>query len=186
MKMALWFLAALAVTACAHRDSTETTTDRDLVQQKEQQVAAARGEQVVSNIKFSRGQTDLTPSARAELDRAITEARRMGNIDDVTVAVWSDVEYPARNQSKVSSKQLELADKRGEKIEDYIARHNDITGLQVSVHNMGKKPSYLADMFQTADAKLKQQLVSKGVVRSTDDPTVTGQTSSALVFIKVK
>jgi hypothetical protein len=176
-------ISALAAVGCANRT---TTADKTVIAPKEAKVAQARGEHIVTRIAFTPGQTELSGEARAELDRALAEAQRVGKIDDVTVAVWADSEYPAGRERKLPSRQVNLASERGENIEEYIASHEDVTGWDVAVHNMGKKPNYLSEWLRTADAKLKHQLVERGVAKSADEPEITDRASSALVFIKVK
>ena len=184
MTIGLGVLTALSLGACAGKDKTEVVGE-NAVQSKTEQTAQKRGEHVVSKVTFNKGQSDLTPSARQELTKAITEAQKMGEIDDVTVAVWSDMNYPGKNR-KLPNAQVKLADVRGEKIENYLSDQLDVSGYRVSVHNMGKKPGFLAEYMNTADNKLKTDLVAHGIAPKDGEMALDGTTSSALVFIKLK
>lgn len=179
-------LSVLGLVACAGKPNKTEVVNEEPVKTETQVLAEKRGDHVVSTIKFDRGQIQLSDAAKAELQKAVAEARARGDIDGVTVAVWSDVEYP-KAQRKLSRGQVKLAEKRGEKIEDYLAEDMDVSSYRVSIHNMGQKPAFLSDYFETADAELKQQLTAMGIAPSGETPVAgSGHASSALVFIKLK
>lgn len=182
LKTAGLLVLLTSAVACANRGSTDVVGS-DPVMTKTEKVAERRGDHVVSKIKFDKGSRDLSADAKAELERAISSARANGEIDDVTVVVWSDLEYPGKGK-KLSSTQVKLAEDRGEQIEDYLSEDLDISSYRVGVHNMGEKPNFLSEFFQTADADLKERLQSEGLAPTPG--TISGQASNALIFIKLK
>lgn len=151
-----------------------------------QRTANNRSDHVVSTIRFQPGQENLNENAKTELQRSISEARSLGDIEDVTVAVWSDMEYPRNENARLPRGQVKLAEKRGDRIETYLARDLDLSTYRVHVHNMGEKPAFLSSYFETADSELKQQLSAMGIAPSGEQQVVNGRASSALVFIKTK
>lgn len=177
-------LAAAAMTGlaigCAHKEKTEVV-EAPVVSQTEQ-AAAELDRNVVSNVSFVKGQRGVSLSAAEQIDKAIAEARKLGEIDVIDVAVWSDMEYPGKGRD-LPSRQVDLASDRGSNIEKYIDKK--APSASVKVHNMAKQPSALARLVDTKDAKLKQQLAGMGIA-PTEDEAVMGRASSALVFIKVK
>lgn len=177
-------LAAVAI-GCSHKtNKTEAATEAPAMSSKEAQFAEKRGDHFVTTLKFDKGQAELNPRTKAELEKAITQARADGkNIDDVTVVVWSDMEYPGTAR-KLSPHQVKLADKRGSRIEDYLSKDLSVSGYRVSVHNMGTKPNFLQDFFKTADADLKAKLEAEGIAPTAATPM--GHASTALIFIKTK
>ncbi|MBX3041491.1 MAG: hypothetical protein KF789_12355 [Bdellovibrionaceae bacterium] len=184
MTLGMGLVTALALGACAGKDKTEVVGENP-IQSKAEKAAERRGEHVVSRVSFNKGQSDLTPGAREQLTKAVTEAQKMGEIDDVTVAVWSDMEYPGKNR-KLPNAQVRLADNRGEKIENYLSDQLDVSGYRVKVHNMGKKPGFMAEYLNTADNQLKSDLVAQGIAPKDGEMTLQNASSSALVFIKLK
>ncbi|HRO67607.1 MAG TPA: hypothetical protein PL182_08590, partial [Pseudobdellovibrionaceae bacterium] len=184
MTIGMGVITALALGACAGKEKTEVVGE-NAIPSKAEKAAEKRGEHVVSKVTFKKGQSDLTPSAREELTKAVTEAQKMGEIDDVTVAVWSDMEYPGKNR-KLPAAQVRLADNRGEKIEDYLSDELDVSGYRVKIHNMGKKPGFLAEYMNTADNRLKNDLVAQGIAPKDGEMVLQNASSSALVFIKLK
>lgn len=177
-------LTAATVSACAHKNKTEVVGEA-AVQSKAEEVAEQRGEHMVSRIAFEKGQSTLSSGARQEITHAITEARKMGEIDDVTVAVWSDMAYPDTNR-KLPKNQVALANKRGDRIENYLAKDMHVSKTQVKVHNMGEKPGYFAEFLNTSDNRLKTDLIAKGITEKEGVMNYDRATSSALIFIKLK
>lgn len=182
--LAFGVIAATAIGCANMRGNKTETADTTPVSTSEAKVAAERGDHVVSTIKFDRGMSGLSADAKAELDKAIADARMNGEIDDVTVVVWSDAEYPGKAK-KLSKDQAKLADKRGDMIEDYLSKDLNISSYRVGVHNMAEKPNFLSEFFNTADADLKDELAAKGIAPTAGTATA-GHASSALVFIKTK
>ncbi|MBX3034054.1 MAG: hypothetical protein KF865_09020 [Bdellovibrionaceae bacterium] len=184
-KIVIMSVAALALAACSH--STKKVGETAPLETKAEKVAEKRGEHVVSKISFDKGNANLNSGARSELNKAVSQARQMGEIDEVTVAVWSDMEYPARKAAKLPKKQVDLAGSRGDKIEDFLAKDLDVSSYRVRVHNMGQKPNFLSEYFDTADAELKNELTAMGIApHDGKGNIVTGQAGKALVFIKLK
>lgn len=184
-EIVLTLCVTFAFSACANR--TMTTMEEGAktpAMQKEVQAAEDVGAQVVSRIQFDEGRTSLTPEAREELNTAITKARSMGKVEKVTLAVWSDKEYPI-TQKKLSAKQIELANKRGEQIENYLEQSLNVG--EVKFHNMSKQPNAMARIFDTADAQLKEKLMSAGMTPEEGGMVNgRGRASSALILVEVE
>ena len=194
-KLATTIILLTIASACSH-ETTKTksvTTTTPAVQPVQASTDArptngdlnnqnqtASHDNIVTTLKFEQDGTTLTPEAKADLDKAVSEARARGEIDDVTVAVWSDMAYPANH--KLPSHQVRLADQRGDQIEDYLAKDLNVSSYRVGVHNMGEKPGFLSDFMKNADPALKDQLEAQGVSAA----DTTDHASSALVFIKLK
>lgn len=173
---------AEAVDAVKPQASTEVVNEDSA--SKAGRLAADRGDAVVSTIRFNKGSRDLSSGARAELEKAINLAKQSGAIDDVTVAVWSDEEYPAKNE-KLPNSQVKLANERGDAIENYLDEKLDVD--DVKVHNMAKRPSTFDTFIRRADTKLKQKLESEGLAPTTaDEPVFNGRSATALIMVHTK
>jgi hypothetical protein len=188
--LVLTFSAAFAA-GCAHRSNH---TEKRRVAQTETKVqpntkapiselSEEPGSHVVSTLKFPLGQTKLTPAARAELAKAIRLAEDAGEVEEITVVVWSDQEFPAPGE-KLPRAQVNLADKRGDEIEDFL--EDKLNAGSVAVHNMAKHPTYLGRYFNTTDARIKQDLVKSGLAPVGDDVTTNRRSSTALIMVKAK
>lgn len=178
------FLFTLVIVACSsNRTSTVGEQPTNPVTNKEVAVAETQGAHVVSSITFDKGKTELNQKAKEEINTAIWKARQQGEVDDVIVTVWADEPYPGKSR-KLPQRQVDLADERGEQIEDYLEKNLDIS--DVKVHNMGKKPNALAETFKTADAELKDQLQKYGVASNGSAQTKPSRVSTALIMVQVK
>jgi len=161
-----------------HR-TTETTSYTPT-----QTAAAMMDRNIVSTIDFEPGRKGLSPEATAELNRAILEAKQRGEVGEVDIAVWSDLEYPATKGQKLPAQQVDIADDRGENIGKYLDRMEP--KANVKIFNMAKQPSSFANFLNTQDSEVKNKLSALGVTTDETGTDVKGRSSSALVFIKVK
>lgn len=156
----------------------------DVAETKTQQLAKDEGDAVVSIIKFEKNRHGLDDTARSEMDRAIQTAKDSGKIDKVTVAVWSDREYPG-SIKRLNGKQMTLARERGLEIQKYLKENLKLGN--VDIVNMAKAPSDLSKYLKSSDARLKDHLVSAGIAPTTDDePVLKGRASTALILVKTK
>jgi hypothetical protein len=173
-----FFFAVLFLAGCAHRgeraERTEAAVNAKL---------HSPGSHVVSTIKFPLGQTKLTPAARTEIDKAVRLAQNNGEVEEVTVVVWSDQEFPAPGE-KLPRAQVSLADKRGNEIENYL--ENRLNVDEVAIHNMAKQATYLGRAFGSADARLKQDLVKTGIAPVGDDIVSNRRSSTALIMVRAE
>ena len=183
-------LSAVFATGCAHR--SEHSGKRQAQNQTRvepnskapiSELSEEPGNHVISTVRFPLGQSKLTPAARKELAKAIRLAENSGDVDEVTVVVWSDQEFPAPGE-KLPRAQVNLADKRGDEIEDYLEDKLNIGS--VAVHNMDKHPTYLGRYFNTEDARIKQDLVKTGIAPVGNDITTNKKSSTALIMVKSK
>lgn len=188
-------LVVFAMACSSTRNKTEVkTTETTRTQQSVKPVMPAENEavapvarsadekNVVSTIEFTPGQRNLSPEATAELNRAILEAKQRGEVEEINIAVWSDLKT-ADARARVPRSQVNIAKERGENIERYVDLMEP--EVNVKVHNMATRPSGFADYLNTQDATTKRQLAEAGVATNNNEE-VNGPSSSALVLIKVK
>lgn len=105
-----------------------------------------------ASIKFDAGSSLLSESDKISLRRLITNARRDGTINQVTVAAWSDKALPHQGQ-KLLDADRDLADARAKSIKDFLKSEVKID--DVDTYNMAESSNWLARTFNTKDAELK-------------------------------
>lgn len=182
-------LALGLVAACSStRNKTEVVKAENAsakravgLESETEKAALAMDQNIVSTINFEPGRRALSPEATAEINRAILEAKQRGEVDEVSIAVWSDMKYPANKDSKLPKQQIDIAKERGDNIEKYIDQLEP--KADVSVHNMAERPGAFSNFLKTQDATMKNRLSALGVANA-ENPEA--QTSSALIFIKLK
>jgi hypothetical protein len=174
----------LTVAGCSSSRQKQEKQAREAAVEREKEVAAREGATVISRIAFPKGTSVLDDRGKEELSRAIARARKMGDVSKVTVAVWSDMEFPTQ-KAKVPQRQVQLANRRGEQIESYLEDRLEVR--DVRVHNMGEHESWVTQAMDTPDARLKKQLLETGVAapKGTDKVGVR-KASTALVMIEVQ
>jgi hypothetical protein len=186
MKSALSCLLMLGLTmACSSTRNQTKVVKETTTTETHQDATAVKPEDrnIVSSLEFAPGQRSLSPEATAELNRAILEAKQRGEVQEVNIAVWSDL-ASADPHINLPRSQVNIAKERGENIEQYVDRMEP--DVNVKVHNMAAKPATFADYINSQDAATKQKMAEAGVAANSDTNEVKGPSSSAIVVIKVK
>ncbi|MBC7743008.1 MAG: hypothetical protein H7061_12480 [Bdellovibrionaceae bacterium] len=175
-------IAALGsgLAGCASHTHSQKHADEVRVT-KEVHAAEELNRSIVSSVSFAKGQKGLTPEATSEIQKALADARRLGKIKTVEVAVWSDMEYPKKGKS-LPSKQIKLANERAKNVEKLIDQVEPKSTIKT--FNMAKQPNAFQKWVDTRDAHIKQKLASTGITAA--EGVATDRASSALVFIEVE
>lgn len=157
------------------------------VNSETRKAASRAGAATVTEISFSKESTDLSDSAKKELQQTIVGASKKGEIKEVRVAAWADQEYPPKGVDLAKS-QIELAEKRAEGVQTFLEKSLNITG--VSTINMAERPSGIQNMLKTPGSKTKNTLENSGAAPTGSDQTglfgLKGKASEALVMIYFK
>jgi type IV pilus biogenesis protein CpaD/CtpE len=142
--------ASMSFIGCAHRDERVDTTAQTVP-------AGDSGEMhqhATGVVDFERGQFLLTDATRDTL-RKLVQNLNADNVDEVKVAVWSDNPFPMQDES-LSAADRELADRRGDAIENFLEDELKISDVQI--FNMAKRSNWMARLFNTDDAELKSSM----------------------------
>lgn len=134
-------------------------------------------------IEFVKGSAILSENAKSSVNSLINEARRHGNIDELIVLSWSDVEYPSKNLKKLSTQQRLLAKKRNQAVKKYA---KDIGNIDVETYNMAEKPNAIAKLLDTEDNRLKESLLAAGLPTTANNPPDASKASHSLILVKLK
>lgn len=110
-------------------------------------------------ISFDTGSAMLTESARTSLRDLVRNARAAGEIDQVTVAAWSDKALPT-GKTDLAEADRDLADKRADAISSVLKTELEVG--DVDTYNMAERANWLARTFNTRQAELKSIFAKKG------------------------
>lgn len=149
--------------------------------------AVRTGASAVTEINFSKESTELSDSAKSELQALIADANKKGPIKSVQVVAWADQEYPPEGVGLAQS-QIELAEKRAEGIQSYLQKSLNVA--DVSTVNMAERPSEIQNILKTPEAKTKDALETSGAAPTSSVQTgffgLKGKASKAVVMIYYK
>lgn len=120
---------------------------------------APAASKLYTEVSYDKGSNALREQDRAKIDNLVNSASRMGKISEVRVLSWADAAYPTGKGAKLSDAQRELAEQRNKTIETELSGRD----LSVKAYNMAEKPSALADLMKTSDAKVKQSFAQAGL-----------------------
>jgi hypothetical protein len=141
-----------------------------------------------TTITFEAGSARLSDLDKAALRKVVQEARSRGELDEVTVAAWSDRSLPERG-SKLSDAVRNLADRRAKAIADVLK--TDFAVSDVDTFNMAENSNWLARTFNTKEAELKSVFGRKGAstpIKNSEYMVIkeTGGPSEAVVIAEIE
>lgn len=134
-------------------------------------------------IQFKTGSSELTDQAKSSLVSVLDQARADGKIEEVLVLSWSDKEYPYKSNTRLTSAQAELADKRNATIEKYI---ETMSYAEIDTYNMAKRPNVFSSLFNTSDTRMKNSFMAAGLGSSENKINNNGKASHTVVLVKVE
>lgn len=110
-------------------------------------------------ITFSSDSANFTDSDRANLQEVIRRTLAKTDIEQVTVAAWSDKNMPKQGEFLTDSDRS-LAKSRIDAISDFIK--SDMNTVDLETYNMAENSNWLARTFKTSDSELKSIFSKKG------------------------
>jgi hypothetical protein len=182
---AIELVGLITFVGCANTPHKVTETEERAAEGRYVNNSAAK-EAEASNyveIEYKPGSAMLTDSAKSSLSSVVTQARQEGKIDEVIVLSWSDEEYPSKDAKKLSKTQDDLAKKRNAAVEQYVKSVRDV---DVNTYNMAERPTAFSKLFNTADSKLKDTMMTAGLSTSADSADYVNKASRSVILIKVK
>lgn len=170
------------LTSCAtgdHRAGTAQGNSNPVAQT----VAKDSEAQDFVEIEFGRGSAALSDEAKASLTSVVSKAKLAGNIDEVIVLSWSDLEYPSKDSKALPRDQRNLAGERNRAIKSYLQSARDV---DVDTYNMAEKPNTLSKWFDTSDSQLKRAFLKAGLPTSADSPQFESKASRSVILVKIE
>lgn len=172
---------ALAGTACSSMYKKESPHQaQHTVSSTTREVARAEDAAVVTEFKFQKGSSRLDETAKADLRRIINEAERKGELKELKVVTWADVEYPSTSEKKLSKSQIDLVKKRNEAIKDFVKSYD--SKIDVESYSMAERPNKLEEIFKTSDARIKKSLEEAGIPHSDSDMKHPSRASKSVIM----
>jgi len=167
MKKIITACKMLALTAAATAGATAlaeaSAAKKKQIESYHEKIFDVKTAQTVT-VNFAKGSSDLTDAEKAALRNAAKGMQDKKRLDKAVVAVWADQAMPRGQGQALSDAEVELADKRLNKIEDVLDKA-DVDNTDA--YNMSKGSNWLQDLLETDTAEVKQA-VKTG--RDTPDP----------------
>lgn len=106
----------------------------------------------IAVVHFPTGKDDFIPSEQDRLLAVVDDAHRSGPIAEAVVAAWADAEYPATKGRSLTRDDERLAKNRADVVKKFLKDHKL---RNVDAYSMAVYPSWLARVFRTEEARLK-------------------------------
>lgn len=179
---------ALALSGCASRPTESEVTGRAQTTKngpsiEAQQVAAEQESSFVAELTFAKNGSNLSSAGKESLRQLVRSAKQAGAIEEIKIITWSDSEYPSVHTKKLSSAERDLVSKRNKGIADHLKTlEND---LKVTPYSMAERPSVLAEIGGTSDARIKRSLEMAGIPTTDTTVKVPAKASKSIVLVVV-
>jgi hypothetical protein len=154
--LALALPLALSWSAAARAD--QTMNDSDLFEATSKNLLV---------VHFDANKADVADSERLKIQHAVNVVKNEGTIKSVLVAAWSDKDYPQTKDEMLTRDDEHLAKVRANAVKQVL--QDAKVGANVRTFSMAVYPSWLARIFRTDEAKLKQAVPASLGGRSRDD-----------------
>src|SRR4051812_38892194 len=118
MTRSLWTMTVPMILA-AVLSSAQATADETTAPKGETALFEAT-EKNLAVVHFSPGETDLTQTDQNALLDTVNSAKKAGKVDEIIIAAWSDKEYPATKDQKLTRADEKLADKRADTVKRFL------------------------------------------------------------------
>lgn len=181
-------LLALIVVSCSSKPAKDAgsnstqgrTSESKTVSMESKQLASEEETNLVTEISFNKGKTNLSQTARNEIKALWQKASKKGKVDEVKVITWADQEYPSVHENKLSEKQVNLVKKRNSEIEKFIEGLSK--DADVETFSMAERPGALEKLVTSEDAKIKKSLETAGIPNTDTTVKVPGKASKSVVI----
>lgn len=107
-------------------------------------------------VHFPTGKANLSQTDKDKLLDTVNNAKKLGKIDEIIVAAWSDKAYPSAKGEKLARSDKKLASQRARNIKTFLKEKE--AGIDVKTYSMAEHPGWLSRIFKTDEAFLKQAL----------------------------
>jgi len=111
-----------------------------------------RMEKEAVTVTFPKGSSELSASDQARLRELVPAWQKDKEIDKVIVAAWSDQPYPAQEGVRLPEAARDLAEKRADRVEDFIEK---LGVSDVDTFSMAEKPNWFQKVLATDAAQIK-------------------------------
>ncbi len=190
-KLVAWiFLPAgvLMLISCAAKPTAEEVAapgkvkaPGETVSIETQQIATEQKAVSVGELKFKKNTTQLSRANKRMIDQLIREAGTKGEIEEVKVISWADVEFPSTQDKSLTPSQREIAENRNEAIQAYINQVN--SDLKVKSYSMAERAGAFAEFVGSSDARIKKSLETAGIPTTDSKVKQPSKASKSIVMV---
>lgn len=148
--------------------STTKPKDTSIVAKE---VASEQGTNLVTEVKFSKGKTEVSPDCRNKIKQLYHKALDKGTVAEVQLITWGDKEYPVKDKSDLARSQQDLVNERNDHLQEVIEKLDE--DLVVNKISMAERASTMEKFTASKESQVKESL---------DHKEAAGKISEAMVI----
>ncbi len=177
-------LITAALLACSSTKKVESTVaTREDSKKMDNRIGYENEASWYTELNFEKGSARLDQEDYTAIQDLVKKSMDAGRIDEIKIITWADQEYPSKNAKKLPSGQKQLADRRNERIKDFLKE--SYPSLDVRVYNMAERPNALENLFQTSDARTKKTIESAGISYDPDHHSHYPSKASSTLILSI-
>lgn len=147
------------------------------------QLANERGTNLVAEIKYNKGSSQLRDKDKKTLKSLLQKAQNKGQVTQVQLVSWADQELPSDGKD-LNETQKKLANSRNKAIENFLSSFGEnIKFIKVS---MAESLNLIDRMTASDKSQIKRSLKSAGVATTENKERGPSQASKSIVMIFIK
>lgn len=143
-------------------------------------MASELGTDLVTEIKFAEGSSELGQKAKNKLNKLWEKALKKGEVTKVEFITWADKEYPAEKKEDLNDQQKALADSRNEALRKFFIRKDSDMEL-VSV-SMAERPGFMGRVTASDEVQAKKSLQLADIATTSNKSGVTNASKSIIMI----
>ena len=144
-------------------------------------LASELGTDLVTEITFQEGSSELEEKTKNKLKNFITEARKKGILTEAQVVTWADKEYPSEKKEELSSEQKELVEKRNRSLEKFFKEN--LKDIDFTAVSMAERTSYWGRLTASENSRIKKSLqLSEIATTASKNQEITNASKSIIML----
>lgn len=155
-----------------------TTTKPKRTDITAQMLASEAGTNLVTEVDFRQGSSQVTPAAQKKLNSLYQKASKQ-KIEEVQLVTWGDQEYPDK-QKKLSKSEQDLVKNRNEQLESAIKKFDG--DLKIQKVSMATETDGLKELTDPTSAEVKESMEDVDIATNRSPSSGERKASKSIVI----
>ncbi len=148
------------------------------------QVAAEQNADFVIELVFRKKDVELSKENQVRFRDFLSRAFKKGEVSEIKVISWADVEYPSSSQKKLPGDQQKISNDRNKSIKSFILGMKQET--KVETFSMAERANSLKEFIGTSEARVKNSLELAGIPTTESPIKFPSKASKSIILIMMK
>jgi hypothetical protein len=134
----------------------------------------------VTEIRFKKGSSELTRTAKNLLKGTIARAKKDASMKTAKLITWADQEMPSEKKEELSDEQIDLVKRRNEALSEFI--RNSVSKIDIDPISMAQRPEGLKKLVPNETARIQESLEEAGVPEAGEKKEGMGKAGRSIII----